>query len=146
MSRTLLFLTTADPSTTPHAEWIPWALDRAGWSVTVVAPAEQNSVLRKTLGAKWSWRSLPFGRDHDRLRGECALLFEMLKARFGRYDAVCLHSQGLGWRAGLVLLGPLFGKRFVYHNPDYYDPIAHPIRTRLERRLARKCRLLNIQY
>jgi glycosyltransferase involved in cell wall biosynthesis len=138
MSRTLLFLTTADPASTPHAEWIPWALQRAGWNVTVVAPGEQDSVLRKTLGAKWSWRSLPFGR----LRGECAVLFELLKARFGRYDAVCLHSQGLGWRAGLIFAGPLFGMRLAYHNADYYDPIAYPLRTRLERRLARKSRLL----
>lgn len=142
MSRTLLFLTTADPSTTPHAEWIPWALERAGWQVTVAAPAAQHSVLRKTLGAKWSWRSLPFGRGHGRLRAECALLVELLKARFGRHDVICLHSQGLGWRAGLLLLGPLFGKRLAYHNPDYYDPIAHPFRAWLERRLARKSRLL----
>ena len=25
----LLFITTADPDSTPHAEWIPWTLEKA---------------------------------------------------------------------------------------------------------------------
>lgn len=140
--RSVVFVTTADASTTPHAEWIPWALERAGWRVTAVTPAGSGSLLRRVLGAHWNCRTLPFGRSRNRLLAEGALLFELLRARFGSDKVVYLHSQGLGWRASLVFLGPLFGKRLVYHNPDYYDPIAYPIRDALEGLLARKCDLV----
>jgi glycosyltransferase involved in cell wall biosynthesis len=141
-NRSVVFVTTADASATPHAEWIPWALERAGWRVTAVTPAGDGTLLRRVLGARWSCRTLPFRCHGSRLVAECALLLELLRARFGSDKVIYLHSQGLGWRAGLVFLGPLFGKRLVYHNPDYYDPIAYPIRAALERLLARKCDLV----
>ncbi len=140
--RSVVFITTMDPDTTPHAEWIPWTLERAGWRVTTVTPEGRGSLLREVLGGRWMCRTFPFGRAANRLRGEYALLRELLKARFGPESVIYLHSQGLGWRAALVFLGPLFGKRLVYHNPDYYDPIAYPIRAALEGLLARKCDLI----
>jgi glycosyltransferase involved in cell wall biosynthesis len=140
--RSIVFITTADAGATPHAEWIPWALERAGWRVTAVTPAGSGSLLRTVLGAHWNCRTLPFTRHGNRLLSEFALLLELLRARLGPDRVIYLHSQGLGWRAGLVFLGPLFGKRLVYHNPDYYDPIAYPVRSALERLLARKCDLV----
>jgi glycosyltransferase involved in cell wall biosynthesis len=138
----LLFITTADPDSTPHAEWIPWTLEKAGWRVTTVTPAGNGSLLRQVLGARWNSRALPFGRGRNRLAAEYALLRELLRARFGSDQVIYLHSQGLGWRAALVFLGPLFGKRLVYHNPDYFDPVTYPIRTTLEGILARRCDLV----
>jgi glycosyltransferase involved in cell wall biosynthesis len=140
--RSVLFITTADPDATPHAEWIPWTLERAGWRVTTVTPAGKASLLREVLGTRWTHRTFPFGRATNRLAAEYALLRELVKARFGSDKVIYLHSQGLGWRAALVFLGPLFGKRLVYHNPDYYDPISYPIRTTLEGLLARQCDLV----
>jgi glycosyltransferase involved in cell wall biosynthesis len=142
MERSVVFITTAEAGATPHAEWVPWALERAGWRVTSVAPAGDRSLLRKVLGAHWNSRVLPRGQGRNRLLAEYALLRELLKARFGRDNVIYLHSQGLGWRAALVFLGPLFGKRLVYHNPDYYDPLTYPVRAALERLLARKCDLV----
>jgi glycosyltransferase involved in cell wall biosynthesis len=129
----VVFLTTADAAATPHAEWVPWALEQAGWRVTAVTPAGDASLVRNVLGARWECRTLLY---------EAALFLELLRARFGRAKVVYLHSQGLGWRAAAVFLGPRFGKRLVYHNPDYYDPIAYPIRAALERLLARRCDLV----
>jgi glycosyltransferase involved in cell wall biosynthesis len=137
--RSVLFVTTADSKLTPHAEWIPWALERAGWEVTAVTPAGSSSLLRNVLKTRWDCRELPCDRS---MRAEFTLLKELLKARFGRANVIYLHSQGLGWRAALVFLGPLFGKRLVYHNPDYYDPIAYPVRSALEKLLARCCDLV----
>jgi glycosyltransferase involved in cell wall biosynthesis len=140
--RSVLFITTADPDTTPHAEWIPWTLEKAGWRVTTVTPAGKDSLLREVLGAKWTCRTFPFGRGANRLAAEFALARELFKARFGPDRVIYLHSQGLGWRAALAFLGPLFGKRLVYHDPDYYDPITHPVRAALEGLLARRCDLV----
>ncbi len=139
--RSVVFITTANPDTTPHAEWIPWTLEKAGWRVTTVTPAGKGSLLRDVLGARWTRRTFPFGRG-NRLISEFALFRELLKARFGSEGLIYLHSQGLGWRAALVFLGPRFGKRLVYHDPDYYDPIAYPIRAALEGLLARHCDLV----
>jgi glycosyltransferase involved in cell wall biosynthesis len=138
----VLFITTADPDTTPHAEWIPWTLEKAGWRVTTVTPAGKSSLLREVLGARWTCRTFSFGPGRNRLVAEYALLRELLKARFGPDSLIYLHSQGLGWRAALVFLGPLFGKRLVYHDPDYYDPITYPVRAALEGLLARRCDLV----
>jgi len=140
--RRVLFITTMDPDTTPHAEWIPWTLEKAGWHVTTVTPAGEGSLVRDVLGAHWKCRTFPFAWGKNRLVAEYSLLRELLRARFGSHRLIYLHSQGLGWRAALVFLGPLFGKRLVYHNPDYYDPIAYPIRATLEGLLARQCDLV----
>jgi glycosyltransferase involved in cell wall biosynthesis len=140
--RSVLFITTMDPGATPHAEWIPWTLEKAGWRVTTVTPAGKGSLVQELLGAHWRCRTFPFGRGRNRLVAEYSLLRELLRARFGPDRVIYLHSQGLGWRAALIFLGPLFGKRLVYHNPDYYDPIAYPVRAALERLLARQCDLV----
>ncbi len=140
--RSVIFITTQDPDGTPHAEWIPWTLKKAGWRVTTVTPAGRTSLLRDVLGAKWTSRTFPYGRGANRLVAEYSLLRELIKARFGPDNVIYLHSQGLGWRAALVFLGPLFGKRLVYHNPDYYDPLSYPIRTTLEGLMARQCDLV----
>lgn len=137
MNRRVVFLSTAEPARTPHSEWIPWALEKAGWDVTIVAPDADDSVLRRTLGAGWRFCDLPCGR----LRAEWGVFSALVRARFGRHSVILVHSQGLGYRAALALAGPLFGKRLVYHNPDYYDPITYAVRSWLEGRLARKADL-----
>ena len=64
---------------------------------------------------------------------------ELLKARFGScWDVIYIHSQSLSARAYLALLGLRFGKRLVYHNPDYYDPFNHSLYYFLEKRFCRK--------
>ena len=45
------------------------------------------------------------------------------------------------------MAGPLFGKRLVYHNADFFDPVTYPWRCRMEGRLSRKSWLyINDEY
>jgi glycosyltransferase involved in cell wall biosynthesis len=62
----------------------------------------------------------------------------LLSARFGNYDVIYLHGQTLAPLAAIWLKGPLFGRKLVYHNSDYYDPFCYPIHFALERSLCRK--------
>ncbi len=66
------------------------------------------------------------------------MFWELLKARLGNYEVIYIHSQSLTARAYLALLGPLFGKKLVYHNPDYYDPFSSPLYFALEKRFCQK--------
>jgi glycosyltransferase involved in cell wall biosynthesis len=59
----------------------------------------------------------------------------------GKADVIYINSQGLSSRSRLGLLGPLPGKKLVYHNPDFYDPFTYPWRYRLEGQLCRKADL-----
>jgi hypothetical protein len=141
MNRNITFIATFGVERAPHNEYIPWALEQAGWKVTVVAPNEASSLVRRMFGCRWSWRDLQFGGRTGRVRSELNLLREAVRARFGRSSVIIASSQGLGWRGAALFLGPKLGKRLVYHSSDYYDPITHPVRAWLEGRLMRKCDL-----
>ena len=147
MKKSAVFLTTVPSNNTPHSEYVPWVLADAGWEVTVVAPNEREGLVRCTLSPKWTWRDLRFGAGTGHILSELLILWELLRARFGGSSVIVIHSQGLGWRAPFFFLGPLLGKRLVYHTPDYYDPITYPVRSWLEGCLARKCDLfLSTEY
>ena len=84
-------------------------------------------------------------RRHDipaltqgRLAFESSLFRWLQHARTGPYDVVYIHSNALAYRAALALVGPLFGKRLVYHASDFLDPLDHPIHAWLEKRLIRR--------
>lgn len=139
--RRLFFITTYEPGTAPHFECVLWALHKAGWEITVITPPGDATLAPEVFDARWHTKTLSFDPHRRRVASEVSLFCQLLKARFGRYDVIYLHSQGLGYRAPLALLGPALGKRLVYHNPDYYDPITYPVRSRLEGALSRKCHL-----
>ncbi|TAK98854.1 MAG: glycosyltransferase [Verrucomicrobia bacterium] len=143
MNGSLLYLSRGDSSEVPHGEICLPALAKAGWEIEVVAPGATNSLLDSVRPYPHRARELPRGG----FKGELAMLRELLSARFGSYDLIYIHSQSLSARAYLALLGPLFGKKLVYHNPDYYDPFNHPFYFWLERRFCRKLDLyLNNEF
>lgn len=140
----LLFLTLADPARTPHADMACWALERAGWRVTCISPGGAKSVTRAMLGGNWG--VMTFGKSSGDIF-ESSIWAALVKARFGDFDVVCIHSLGLSYRAGILfsLLGR--GKPLVYFNPDFCDPVTYPWRSRLEGLLARRCSLhVNHEY
>ncbi len=138
-----VILTDAHPEETPHSEMLAWALEQCGWDVTLVSPSGNRGVARATLGGHWKCRE-PARGTLNRWTGT---LKELLLARFGSYDVVCIHSVGLAYRAAPFLLGPLRCKKLVYFNPDYCDPIRYPWRSRIEGLLARRADLhLNHEY
>lgn len=127
----------------PHGEICLPALAQAGWDIEVVAVGATHSLLHNVRPYPHRARELPGGG----IEQELAMLRELWKARFGSYDVIYIHSQSLSGRAYLALLGPLFGKKLVYHNPDYYDPFDHPFYYALERRFCRKLDLyLNNEF
>lgn len=143
MTKHLLFISRGDSSEVPHGEICLPALAKAGWEIEVVAPGARNSLLHAVRPFPHSARELPAGG----IRQELAIFRELLKARFGKADVICIHSQSLSARAYAMLLGPLFGKKLVYHNPDYYDPFNHPLYFWFERRFCRKLDLyLNNEF
>jgi glycosyltransferase involved in cell wall biosynthesis len=139
--KAVLFITTYAATDTPHGEHLPWMLSEAGWEVTVVAPHEKDSAVRQMFCPGWKWRNLKFRTGQSKIASELSLLWELLRARFGRRPVIVLHSQGIVARAWYLFLGPLFGKKLIYHNPDYYDPITYPVRSWMEGRLTRRCDL-----
>lgn len=143
MKRKLVYLMLADPSRAPHSDLILWLLEQCGWAITCLSPSGANSLARDVLGGQWSTE-----RISAQGIPQSVLLFKaIIASRFADPSVVCVHSQGLAYRAAPLLLGPLPGKRVVYFNPDYYDPIRYPVRSFLEGLLARRCHLhINHEY
>jgi glycosyltransferase involved in cell wall biosynthesis len=142
-AKRLLFISRGDSSEVPHGEIVLPALAKAGWDIEVVAPGATDSLLHSIRPFAHRARELPRGG----VKQEFAMLRELLRARFGKPDVIYIHSQSLSGRAYLALLGPLFGKKLVYHNPDYYDPFSSPLYCALEKRFCRKLDLyLNNEF
>jgi glycosyltransferase involved in cell wall biosynthesis len=147
VTRRLFFISCYDLSMTPYADVALPALARDGWDILVAAVGAESSLLRKTIPYECKARNLLRQQGHSLWSKESELLRELLAARFGPYDVIYVHSEMLCARAALALAGPRLGKRLVYHNPDYYDPITHPLYTRLEGRFCRKVDLhLNNEF
>jgi glycosyltransferase involved in cell wall biosynthesis len=139
----LLFVSTGNSTSGPHGEICLPALSREGWDIIVVAPGAKNSLLNRSLPYRAKFLDLP---PHG-IRQELALARLFIGARFSPHSVLYVHSQSLSLRAWFWLLGPKFGKRIVYHNPDYYDPISNPFHYFAERRLSRKSDLcLNNEF
>lgn len=143
IQKKLLFVSTGNSASGPHGEICLSALSRNGWDITVVAPGAENSLLNRLLPYKAKFHDLPkHGMGQER-----ALARLLLGARLSPSSVLYLHSQSLSLRAWLWLLGPTFGKRIVYHNPDYYDPFDYPGHYFAEKQLSRKSALcLNNEF
>jgi glycosyltransferase involved in cell wall biosynthesis len=102
--------------------------------VTVVGPAASQSIYHRTLPYPARYIDLPSDRRGRLLQTG----IELLRARFHGYDCLYINSIGLARFAAILLAGPRFGKRLVYHNPDYICPFTYPWGFRLEGRLCRK--------
>ena len=141
----LFFLTPRDLRFNPFPELALPVLSRNGWEITVVAPGANQSVLHRCL--PYPCRRHELAVSGGRLSAELAILSWLQHARCGRYDVIYLQGQPLGPRAALGLIGPLFGKRLVYHTHDYYDPIAYRAHALLEGWLSRRaCLHLNGEF
>jgi glycosyltransferase involved in cell wall biosynthesis len=132
----LFYLTLNDLSAAPYPEVTLPALIRDGWAVTLAGPGASNSAYRASL-------PYPVEKVIDlpragKMRAEGSFLREILQARFGSFDVLYLNSIYSAVRGGIYLSGPKFGKRIIYHSPDYYCPMTYPWRFRMEGRTARK--------
>jgi glycosyltransferase involved in cell wall biosynthesis len=147
MRKRLLYITAWGIDRTPHAETYLPALAADGWEITMVAPNAEQAVLRRVLGYPCQVRNLgDFSRLPVRTR-VARIVCALIAARFGPYDVLYLQSHGLAPLAGLLLRGPLSGKRLVYHTTDYIDPLRYRWRSRLEGMLARRAGLyMNAEY
>jgi glycosyltransferase involved in cell wall biosynthesis len=142
-AKRLLFISRGDASEVPHGEICLPALAKAGWDIEVVAVGATRSLLQTVRPYAHRARELPASG----IKQELAMFRELLDARFGGSKVIYVHAQSLSARAYLALLGPLFGKRLVYHNPDYYDPFDNPLYYFLEKRFCRKLDLyLNNEF
>lgn len=137
----ITYFTRSSVRDTPYPEIALPALARDGWNISIFAPDADQSVLRQVLPFPCHQSPLSSDGATAGWRAELALFRKLLAARLGAADILYINSQSLSARAAVALAGPKFGKRIVYHNPDYYDPIAHPWHFRLERRLCRKADL-----
>ncbi len=147
-AKRLCFVSRYDLSSAPYGEIILPALQRDRWEIDLFAPGASNSVLQHVNPYKCKQHNLnaaPGGLG--RLRHEIELLKILLYSRFKNYDVICVHSQSLSARAALAFIGPKFGKKLAYYNPELYDPFDHPLYYRLERALCRKVDLyLNCEF
>jgi len=141
VQKRLCYLTRSPLDASPYAELALPALAKAGWDITVVATNADRSILREVRPFACHMRNLVHQNNGGPLVREIELLRELLRARFGDYDVIYVNSQSLSARAAVALAGPKMGRRIVYHNPDYYDPISYPGYFALERRLCRKADL-----
>jgi glycosyltransferase involved in cell wall biosynthesis len=135
LNRRLFIISLWDLEKVPYGEIVMPALARRGWEITLVAPGAESSVLRSVLPYRCRARNLTLG---SRVHNELAVLKALTAARTGPYDVIYVSSLQMATRARLALLGPMFGKRLVYHNPDYYDPFDYPLQSRLEGSFCRK--------
>jgi glycosyltransferase involved in cell wall biosynthesis len=141
----LCFVSRNDLSGVPYYDLLLPCLSRHGWEIEVHAPGATHSVLRRTIGYEGAAFEIPSCKN--RLKHELGVLRALLRARCGRFDVIYVCGQFLASRAAMTLAGPLFGKRLVYHNADFFDPVAHPWHCWLEGRLSRKSWLyINDEY
>jgi glycosyltransferase involved in cell wall biosynthesis len=143
MSR-IFYISRTDLSDSPYPELTLPALVRAGHEVTVAAPKASESLYRRHLPFQCKVIDIPYGSS---AKSELQLMARLLGARFGQYDVIYLNSQSMSLRAAVALAGPKFGKKIVYHNPDYYCPFRFPLAFRLERHVCRKADLyINLEF
>lgn len=141
----LCFISRNDLSGVPYYDLLLPCLSRHGWEIEVHAPGATSSVLRRNIGYEGQAFEIPSCKQ--RLKHELGVLRALLRARSGRFDVIYVCGQFMAARAAVTLAGPLFGKRLVYHNADFFDPVAHMWHCRLERRLSRKSWLyINDEY
>ncbi len=145
MKRRLLYVTRNPLDHAPYAEMTLPALARAGWEIHKAAPEVDRSILNQLFPYPHTKIDLP--PTHQSLKHEAALAKLMLSARFRDMDVLYIHGPSICWRAGIALAGPLGRFRLVYHNPDFYDPLQHPLYAYLEGRICRKSHLhINNEY
>jgi len=141
----ICFVSRNDLSGVPYYDLLLPCLSRHGWEIEVHAPGATNSVLRRTIG--YDGAALEIPSIKSRLKHELGVLRALLRARFGRFDVIYVCGQFMASRAALMLAGPLLGRRLVYHNTDFFDPINFPWHCWMEGRLSRKCWLyINDEY
>lgn len=141
MSRRLFYITRSDVALSPYAEIALPALADAGWEITIAAPNAEDSLLNRTRPFAARRLGIASRSSAGALGHELSVARHLLAARAGPCDVIYVNSQSMSWRAAIWLVGPLGAKRLVYHNPDYYDPLAHPMHARMEGRLCRKAHL-----
>ena len=139
--RRLFFITLSDVEQSPYAEIALPALAGDGWAITVAAPNAGRSLLRSVRPIQCREIELASSGSGRQQVGLLPALKALLVARFGPYDVIYINSLPAGVRAAVMLAGPLLGKKIVYHSPDYFDPLTHPIYFWLEGQLCRKADL-----
>ena len=143
MSR-IFYISRSDLSDSPYPEVTLPALAAAGHEIVVAAPQASKSLYRRHLPFACEVIDIPLGR---KLVAELDVMRRLLSARFGRNDVIYLNSQSMSLRAAIGLSGPKFGKKILYHNPDYFCPLNFPVSFWLERRLCRMADLyLNVEF
>jgi glycosyltransferase involved in cell wall biosynthesis len=138
MGANLFYITRSPVGSQPYPELLLPCLARNGWNLTIVAPDASSSILNQLLPFEARRIDLVQSSRETALQSEVALLKTLLCARFSNYDVIYVNSQSLSARAVIALAGPKFGKRIVYHNPDYYDPFRYPGYFAMEKAFARK--------
>lgn len=134
MRRSILFITRSDLSLAPYPELALPALARAGWEISVLGQNATQSVYQSALPYPSRAIDLDVGTS---LTQEIKLLRRIVSARFEKYGVIYVNGQSLSLRAAFALLGPRLGKRYVYHNADYYSPLTFPMHYRFEKRFSR---------
>jgi glycosyltransferase involved in cell wall biosynthesis len=134
----VFYISRTDLSDSPYPEVALPALARAGHELVVAAPNASKSLYRRHLPFPCEPIDIPPGTN---VASEFAVLRQLLGARTGRYDVIYINSQSMSMRAAVGLVGPKFGKKILYHNPDYYCPRRFPLAFRLERHLCRRADL-----
>lgn len=136
-TKKLCFISRSDLGNSPYADIALPALARDNWDITVIAPGASKSILRSVKPFPCDIHDLSLSNHSSFLQNELEVFKALLSARFGCFDVIYINSQSLSARALFALLGPRFGKRVVYHNPDYYDPFNHPVYYELEKHFCR---------
>jgi glycosyltransferase involved in cell wall biosynthesis len=138
MVKRLIFISHYNVSFTPYTELPLPALAKDGWEITFVAPNAESAVLWNAMPYPCEVRSPRGQSSGSKLKREIGTFQELLAARFGNYDVIFLHAHSLATRAAIAFLGPMPGKRIVYHDPDYWNPVKFPLQSKLEGLLCRK--------
>jgi glycosyltransferase involved in cell wall biosynthesis len=140
----LLFVSRNSLRNAPYYDIVLPSLSRDNWQIDVVAVDAKNSIVKSTIGYNATIHTL---LDRPGFRHEMELARILLAARFKDYDVIYLCGHFIAWRSWLYLLGPKFGKKVVYHNTDYFDPITYPLHSRTESSLCKKIDLyINDEY
>jgi glycosyltransferase involved in cell wall biosynthesis len=144
--RRLICVTTTSVADAPYYDFaLPW-LAADGWEITLTAPGASRSLIRGISPYPATIRDIPGEREGSRAIRELRLALELLRARFGSYDAVLIAGQSISARAAVLLAG-MRGKALAYHAPEMYDPFDHPAHWRLLGCLSRRADLyLNAEY